>query len=68
MTVRSVTVRVGIMRSASFQSISFEIAEQMGLAEGENWDEVVNNAESLRHVHQDVLVLLAEVERLRGGE
>ena len=41
MTVRSVTVRAAITRSANYQSITFEIAEQVDLAEGEDRDAVI---------------------------
>ena len=42
MNIRSVTVKAGITRSANFQSVSYEITEQVDLTEGEDRDEVVN--------------------------
>jgi len=41
MTVRSITVKAGITRSAKYQSVSYEVTEQVELAEGEDRDEAV---------------------------
>ena len=41
MTVRLITVKAGITRSAKYQSVSYEVTEQVELAEGEDRDEAV---------------------------
>lgn len=40
MTVRSVTVKAAITRSAKFQSVSLELTEQVDLEPGEDQDEI----------------------------
>ena len=57
MTVRSVTVKAGITRSAKYQSVTFEVTEQVDLAEGEDQNEVVKEIRQRLFASVDVVTM-----------